>query len=858
MKVTSEKVRLLEKNYGASDFRGRATKLRRLLTVAMVFVCGSLATLSASADYYNCYQSGNCAAPALSNASDCVEGTDYHVTASNAGSRATVLSIHGGALELHTSQISSALSGLYGWNRYDFNAHGSTQCLNGSSNAGKLHITATHFDDPRALTLLGASAKAVAIHGYSDSRGYARGVMCVGGADAAARNAFISYVNSNSASWTQYTLTPIDAPSAGGGATCDDLTGTASTNIVNRTSSGGGLQLELSPGLRADLANTSNQGYNALRGVVYGAVFQAMEGQAGQAGCVMVNAANRPWRNVAFAPAQTGTLTVKVDAVPLKSGTDAGVGLSNGPQTTYSGLACVARFSSSGNIDARNGGGYAAANTIPYTAGKPYKLRFVVNVPAHTYSLYVTPEGGTELLVGQDFAFRTEQSQVTTLNNYSLFADAGAAQVCNFGAPSLSASAQSGWVNSAFTRQTGSFAAEFDATPSAAQIDGVIGVSDGAQTSFPNFACLMRFNQNGTIDARNGSAYQADAPIAYTAGATFHFRVLASLATRKYSIFVTPPGGAERQLGLNYSFRTEQQSATGLGNFGLIVDGTGGAVTVKNLVISPSADRFGTTELYPTIPGGREWSSSWDNNHPRTLNSHDGPVTDPDDPEFHARGDASYTIDGAGVMNTSGPVPRLYIYDPAFLDTSLYNPASFKNWNNVEVTFYGLRVGDDNIARGGLVAGAKIRHIPDTDLCGTRGYYGRIRNDGGVDFLKEVNHGDGSYPVQTEARSGVSPWPSLPYGQWVGYKLVARSADGGAHVKLELWRDTSDGAAGGKWERLYSYADTGGWGVGMIPCASGRDPAEILPGQNLSVFIRNDGVSDFRYKKWTIREIAPQ
>lgn len=858
MKVKSGNTRLREKTGGASDFYVGAKKRRRLLVAAVIFVCVSLATLSARADYYNCYQSGNCAAPTLSNASDCVEGTDYNVTASNVGSRVTVLSIHGGSIETNTSAISAALSSLYGYNRYDFNAHGSTQCLSGSSNVGKLHITATNFDDQRAVSLAAASSKAVAIHGYADARGYARGVVCVGGADASARNAFISYVNSNSASWGLYPLTPIDAPSAGSGATCGDLTGTAGANIVNRTSGGGGLQLELNSGLRADLANTSNHSYDALRGVVYGAIFQAMGGQAGQAGCVTVDIAGQAWQNAAFAPAPTGTFTVKVDAVPLKTATDAGVGLSNGPQTTFSGLACAARFSSSGNIDARNGGGYSAASTIPYTAGKLYKLRFVVNVPSHTYSLYVTPEGGTELLVGQNFAFRTEQSQVTTLNNYSLFADAGAAQVCNFGAPSFSAPAQSGWTNYSFTRQTGSSAIEFDATPSASQLDGVMGLSDGAQTSFANFACLLRFNQSGTIDARNGSAYQADAPIAYAAGATYHFRVLASLATHKYSIFVTPPGGPERQLGLNYSFRTEQQSATGLDNFGLIVDSTGGAMTINNLVVSPSADRFGTTELYPTIPGGREWSSRWDNNHPRTLNSHNGPAVDPDDPEFHARGDASYTIDGAGVMTTSGPVPRLYVYDPAFLDTSTYNPASFRSWNNVEVTFYGLRVGDDNTSWGGLVAGAKIRHIPDHDLCGTRGYYGRIRNDGGVDFEKEINHGDGSYGVQTVARPSASPWPSLPYGQWVGYKLIARAAAGGAHVKLELWRDTSDAAAGGRWERLYWDADTGGWGTGKIPCAPGRDPAEIIPGPNLSVFIRNDGVSDFRYKKWTIREIAPQ
>ncbi|HJZ81708.1 MAG TPA: hypothetical protein VKD91_15230 [Pyrinomonadaceae bacterium] len=32
-----------------------------------------------------------------------------------------------------------------------------------------------------------------------------------------------------------------------------------------------------------------------------------------------------------------------------------------------------------------------------------------------TYSIYVTPAGGTELTVGTNFAFRTEQSGVTAL-----------------------------------------------------------------------------------------------------------------------------------------------------------------------------------------------------------------------------------------------------------------------------------------------------------------------------------------------------------------------------------------------------------------------------------------------------------
>jgi hypothetical protein len=124
-----------------------------------------------------------------------------------------------------------------------------------------------------------------------------------------------------------------------------------------------------------------------------------------------------------------------MDATPLGNGIDAGVGLSNGAQTAFSGLACIARFNTSGNIDARNGGAYAAASPITYSANTSYHFRFVVNVPSHTYSVYVTPSGGSEQAVGVNYAFRTEQASIASLNYWSLWGDTGSMQGCGFGAP---------------------------------------------------------------------------------------------------------------------------------------------------------------------------------------------------------------------------------------------------------------------------------------------------------------------------------------------------------------------------------------------------------------------------------------
>ncbi|HWZ94711.1 MAG TPA: hypothetical protein VNW30_05905, partial [Opitutaceae bacterium] len=69
-----------------------------------------------------------------------------------------------------------------------------------------------------------------------------------------------------------------------------------------------------------------------------------------------------------------------------------------------------------GDIDAYNGTGYQAASVIPYAKNIAYHFRMVVNVPAHTYSVYVTPAGGTELTVGLNYAFRVAQASLDTWN----------------------------------------------------------------------------------------------------------------------------------------------------------------------------------------------------------------------------------------------------------------------------------------------------------------------------------------------------------------------------------------------------------------------------------------------------------
>lgn len=130
-------------------------------------------------------------------------------------------------------------------------------------------------------------------------------------------------------------------------------------------------------------------------------------------------------------PTQTGTFTAEWDATPSTALNNSNVGLSLGPQSAFTGLAIAGRFNPTGQIDARNGGVFAANTTINYAAGVKYHFRADVNVPANTYSIYVTPAGQPEINIGTGFAFRTEQKGITSIDHWDAISQVGLVQLCN-------------------------------------------------------------------------------------------------------------------------------------------------------------------------------------------------------------------------------------------------------------------------------------------------------------------------------------------------------------------------------------------------------------------------------------------
>lgn len=253
---------------------------------------------------------------------------------------------------------------------------------------------------------------------------------------------------------------------------------------------------------------------------------------------------------------------------------------------------------------------------------------------------------------------------------------------------------------------------------------------------------------------------------------------------------------------------------------------------------APARDVFGLQMLYPSAPGTRGWDSlHWEQGGARTLSG-----ADPRDPTGWSakRGNGTLRVDGQGVLTMGGSQPRLY----------LDGLRAGQRWTNVEVTVYHRRGSNDGSAWGGAIVGTRSGPNGHTTAghCTASTYYVRLRNDGRADFAKELSH------PTAAARGGRAVWSggALPTNRWIGVKVVVKNQADGS-VKLEHYRDLTEGAGGGTWEKINETVDRGGW-VAANRCGFAQD--RVVTDGGGVVFIRNTGVSRADYKWMSVREIA--
>lgn len=404
-------------------------------------------------------------------------------------------------------------------------------------------------------------------------------------------------------------------------------------------------------------------------------------------GCAAVGTA---WVN-APVPAQTKAFTITFDAVPNAAAIDGVLGLSNGAASDWTQLAAAVRFNQSGLIDARNGGTYAAASSIPYSAKLTYTFRLAVDPAAKRYSAYVKQGTNAERTIGSNHSFRTEQAATSSLSSLAAVSTAGTLSLCkaalapsaDTAPPVISAVTASGLTTNAATiswttsepadgqveygpttsygqisglnatlatahaaalsglssgvtyhyrvrskdaagnvavspdatfatsaaaggggggsssgncvssgavfknvplggSKTGTFTAIVDVTPTAASIDGVVGLSKGAASDWSQLAAAVRFYTNGRVEARNGGSYASASPIPYAANTTYRVRFVVDLSAKRYTAYVSGGGRAEQVIGSNYAFRPEQAGVTSLDNLGAV-----STVGLQNVCLLP-------------------------------------------------------------------------------------------------------------------------------------------------------------------------------------------------------------------------------------------------------------------------------
>jgi len=239
------------------------------------------------------------------------------------------------------------------------------------------------------------------------------------------------------------------------------------------------------------------------------------------------------------------------------------------------------------------GGSYTSAQSVTITtATSGASIRYTTDgstPTATTGTIYSSPVsiGATTTLKAIAYKSGSTDSSVTSAT-YTINTGGG-----------TTFTVADGFVNQAFSTQSGTFTATFDASASLSPSNVTLSLCLGAQTAYTGLACSVRFSTTGVIDARNGGAYGASS-IPFSAGVTYHFRIVVNVATHTYSAYVTAPGGSEQTIGSNYAFRTEQAAVTSLNTFNIDVNSApGGTTTVSPVTITPAVSQVATPGFSP-------------------------------------------------------------------------------------------------------------------------------------------------------------------------------------------------------------------------------------------------------------------
>lgn len=158
------------------------------------------------------------------------------------------------------------------------------------------------------------------------------------------------------------------------------------------------------------------------------------ESAATLANCISTPAGSSVQR-VSFPVSLAATgFTATFSVTPSSSSMDASLGFLAPATSQQSGLSGLINLSPAGVIQVRDGDSLTSS-TVPYSPGEKLQFRLVENLPATTYSLFVTPPGGAEIPLATDLQVPSGQRGATTPGGWGQIVnapDGATLAVCNF------------------------------------------------------------------------------------------------------------------------------------------------------------------------------------------------------------------------------------------------------------------------------------------------------------------------------------------------------------------------------------------------------------------------------------------
>lgn len=121
----------------------------------------------------------------------------------------------------------------------------------------------------------------------------------------------------------------------------------------------------------------------------------------------------------------TGTVTMEFDVTPLDSNIDGVIGYADTSTdiTSWNSMAILVRMFTNGRFEARDGDTYTADTNIYYSANTEYHVRIEADMSAETYDVWITPNGGTETQIADDYDFRSDAPITNDIGKVGLIGD---------------------------------------------------------------------------------------------------------------------------------------------------------------------------------------------------------------------------------------------------------------------------------------------------------------------------------------------------------------------------------------------------------------------------------------------------